>query len=42
VSGQPQKRFVVAFMMNLEAVPDRGDLAGDLTKIVLDSRAPHR
>ncbi len=38
----PEKRFVVAFMMNLEAVPDRGDLAGDLTKIVLGSRAPHR
>jgi hypothetical protein len=27
----PEKRFVVAFMLNLEAVPDRGD----------GSRAPH-
>lgn len=38
----PERRFVVAFMMNLEAVPDRGDLAGDLAKIVLGPRAPHR
>ena len=38
----PERRFVVAFMMNLEAVPDRGDLAGDLAKVVLGPRAPHR
>ncbi|HEY8105233.1 MAG TPA: serine hydrolase domain-containing protein [Gemmatimonadales bacterium] len=38
----PERRFVVAFMMNLEAVPDRGDLAGDLATIVLGPRAPHR
>jgi serine beta-lactamase-like protein LACTB len=38
----PEKGFVVAFMMNLESVPDRGDLAGDLAKIVLGPRAPHR
>jgi hypothetical protein len=28
--------------MNLEGVPDRGDLAGDIAKIVLGSAAPHR
>jgi serine beta-lactamase-like protein LACTB len=38
----PSKGFVVAFMMNLEAVADRGDLAGDLAKVVLGPRAPHR
>ena len=38
----PAKRFVVAFMMNLESVPDRGDLAGDLAKAVLGANAPHR
>jgi CubicO group peptidase (beta-lactamase class C family) len=38
----PEKGFIVAFMLNLEAAPDRGDLAGDLTKIVLGPRAPHR
>ncbi len=38
----PAKGFVVAFMMNLEAVADRGDLAGDLAKVVLGPRAPHR
>jgi serine beta-lactamase-like protein LACTB, mitochondrial len=37
----PAKRIVVAFMMNLEAVPDRGDLAGDLVKVVLGPNAPH-
>ena len=37
----PAKRIVVAFMMNLEAVPDRGDLAGDLVKVVLGPSAPH-
>jgi serine beta-lactamase-like protein LACTB, mitochondrial len=38
----PAKGFVVAVMMNLEAVPDRGDLAGDLAKVVLGPKAPHR
>jgi serine beta-lactamase-like protein LACTB len=38
----PAKGFVVAFMMNLEAVADRGDLAGDLAKVVLGPKAPHR
>ncbi len=38
----PAKGFIVAVMMNLEAVPDRGDLAGDLAKIVLGPGAPHR
>jgi len=39
----PEKGFVVAFMMNLEGpVPDRGDLAGDLARIILGPRAPHR
>jgi len=38
----PEKGFIVAFMLNLEAAPDRGDLAGDLAKIVLGPRAPHR
>jgi CubicO group peptidase (beta-lactamase class C family) len=37
----PAKRIVVAFMMNLETVPDRGDLAGDLVKVVLGPNAPH-
>jgi serine beta-lactamase-like protein LACTB, mitochondrial len=37
----PAREFIVAVMMNLEAVPDRGDLAGDLAKIVLGPRAPH-
>jgi CubicO group peptidase (beta-lactamase class C family) len=36
----PDRRFVVAFMMNLEGVTERGDLAGDLAKIVLGPRAP--
>jgi CubicO group peptidase (beta-lactamase class C family) len=38
----PARGFVVAFMMNLEAVPDRGDLAGDLAKVVLGPKAPHK
>jgi serine beta-lactamase-like protein LACTB len=38
----PAKGFIVAVMMNLEAVPDRGDLAGDLAKVVLGTNAPHR
>lgn len=38
----PARGFVVAFMMNLEAVPDRGDLAGDLAKVVLGPKAPHQ
>jgi CubicO group peptidase (beta-lactamase class C family) len=38
----PAKGFTVAFMMNLEAVADRGDLAGDLAKVVLGPKAPHR
>jgi len=38
----PARGFVLAVMMNLESVPDRGDLAGDLAKVVLGSRAPHR
>ena len=38
----PAKHIVVAFMMNLEAVPDRGDLAGDLVKVVLGPNAPHK
>jgi len=38
----PAKGFVVAIMMNLEAVADRGDLAGDLAKVVLGPKAPHR
>ena len=38
----PAKRFVVAVTMNLESVPDRGDLAGDLAKAVLGANAPHR
>jgi len=37
----PAKRIVVALMMNLETVPDRGDLAGDLVKVVLGPNAPH-
>jgi CubicO group peptidase (beta-lactamase class C family) len=36
----PSKAFVVAFMMNLEGAPDRGDLAGELAKIVLGDDAP--
>jgi serine beta-lactamase-like protein LACTB len=38
----PAKGYAVAVMMNLEGVPDRGDLAGDIAKIVLGPRAPHR
>jgi CubicO group peptidase (beta-lactamase class C family) len=38
----PARGFIVAFMMNLESVPDRGDFAGDLAKLVLGPRAPHR
>ena len=38
----PAKGFIVAVMMNLEGVPDRGDLAGDLAKIVLGPRAPRK
>ena len=38
----PARHFIVAFMMNLEAVPDRGDLAGDLAKVVLGPKAPHK
>jgi CubicO group peptidase (beta-lactamase class C family) len=39
----PQRGFVVCFMMNLEGpVADRGDLAGDLAKVVLGPKAPHR
>lgn len=38
----PTRGFILAVMMNLEGVPDRGDLAGDLAKIVLGPRAPHR
>ncbi|MGI8842999.1 MAG: hypothetical protein ACR2HZ_04820 [Gemmatimonadaceae bacterium] len=36
----PAKNFAVAFMMNLEAAPDRGDLAGDIAQIVLGADAP--
>jgi CubicO group peptidase (beta-lactamase class C family) len=36
----PAKRLVVAFMMNLEGAPNRGDLAGDIAQIVLGSAAP--
>jgi serine beta-lactamase-like protein LACTB len=38
----PAKGYTVAVMMNLEGVPDRGDLAGDIAKIVLGPAAPHR
>jgi serine beta-lactamase-like protein LACTB, mitochondrial len=38
----PAKRFAAAFLMNLEGASDRGDLAGDLAKVVLGRDAPHR
>ncbi len=38
----PAKGYVIAAMMNLEGAPDRGDLAGDIAKVVLGSAAPHR
>jgi CubicO group peptidase (beta-lactamase class C family) len=38
----PTKQFVVAFLMNLEGAPARGDLAGEIAKIVLGPDAPTR
>jgi CubicO group peptidase (beta-lactamase class C family) len=36
----PRHGFAVAILTNLEGLPDRGDLAADITRIVLDFDAP--
>ena len=36
----PRHGFAVAILTNLENLPDRGDLAADITRIVLDFAPP--